>query len=165
DKNLRNYKVISKNLPTVVNEVLSKTNWKAGDIEATFVVKYRSFDVSEQSILDFMYEVSESYGALLEFDTVNRIIHFRDPEKIGVDKGLTVSYGKYLKSLGKTSDPDEMVTRLHVYGKDNLSINRVNPTGTSFIEDFTYFMFPFERDENRNVLKSSDYMSDELCHA
>src|SRR5690606_22960911 len=47
----------------------------------------------------------------------------------------------------------------------NLSINRVNPTGTSFIEDFTYFMFPFERDENRNVLKSSDYMSDELCHA
>src|SRR5690606_31702611 len=65
DKNLRNYKVISKNLPTVVNEVLSKTNWKAGDIEATFVVKYRSFDVSEQSILDFMYEVSETYGALL----------------------------------------------------------------------------------------------------
>ena len=41
----------------------------------------------------------------------------------------------------------------------------VNPTGSGTIENFSYFMYPFERDSNRNVIKSSDYMDDDLCHA
>src|SRR5699024_3670292 len=28
-----------------------------------------------------------------------------------------------------------------------------------------FFMYPFERDSNKNVLKTSNYMSDDLCHA
>src|SRR5690606_6169658 len=99
------------------------------------------------------------------YDTVNRKVHFRDPAKIGSYRGLNINYGKYLKSLGKTSNADEMVTRLRVYGENGLSITRVNPTGTPYIEDFSYFMYPFEMDENGNVIKHSRYMSDELCKA
>ena len=47
-----------------------------------------------------------------------------------------------------------------------MSIQEVNITGQNYIEDFSYYMYPFERDENRNVLKHSAYgMSDDLCHA
>ena len=167
DKTVRNYKVTALNLPQVVEDVFSDTTsiWSIGKIPHEFYIKYRSFDVAEQSLLEFLYEVGETYGALIEFDTVNRKINFHHVEDVGQNKGLTLSYGKYLKRVSKTSSPDEMVTRLFVYGKDNLSINRINPAGSPYLEDFTYFMYPFERDENRNVLKKSKYMTPSLCHA
>lgn len=58
-----------------------------------------------------------------------------------------------------------MVTRLTGTGKDGLTIHKVNPTGQGYIENFGYFMYPFKRDEQRNVISSSYHMSDSLCHA
>src|SRR5690606_36510240 len=78
---------------------------------------------------------------------------------------LTCSYGKYLKTVEQDSDAEAMTTRLYVFGKDNLSINEVNPTGVSYIEDFSYFMQGYKTDENGNVISSSPYMSDSLCQA
>ncbi|PLR99653.1 phage tail protein [Bacillus sp. T33-2] len=165
DKLIRNYNVTSYSLWQVSNETIDDTLWSIGEVDPIFEGKFRSFDISEATALDFISQIAETFGALIEYDTVNRKIHFRDPAKVGTKQSLTIGYGKYLKSLGKTSNSDEMVTRLYVYGKDGLSINRVNPAGASYLEDFSYFMFPFERDENRNVIQHSKYMSDSLCHA
>src|SRR5699024_11586407 len=41
----------------------------------------------------------------------------------------------------------------------------INPAGTSYIDDFSYYLKPFRRDSRRNVIEHSDYMSDELSHA
>lgn len=164
DEIIQNYKVTSYSLWQVANETVADTLWTIGEIDSVFEGKFRSFDVPETSALDFISQIAETFGALLEFDTVNRKIHFRNPETVAKKQPLTIGYGKYMKSLGKTSK-DEMVTRLYVKGKDGLSINRVNPAGASYLEDFSYFLFPFERDENRNVIKHSKYMSDSLCHA
>lgn len=165
DKLIREYKEVVS-LWQVANELVSDTLWTVGKIDDKFTLKYRSFDVSETTALEFLDTISTTFGTLIEYDTVNRKIHFRDPDKLNKYDGLIIGYGKYLKTLGKTSTSDEMVTRMYVYGKDNLSIQRVNPSGTSYLEDFSYFMYPFERDENRNVLKHSRYgMSDDLCHA
>lgn len=68
-------------------------------------------------------------------------------------------------SMDDSDDADELVTRLYATGKDGISINSVNPTGQSYIDDFSYFLFPFQRDEQRNVISHSAYMPDELCHA
>jgi phage minor structural protein len=165
NKLIREYKKV-KSLWEVAHYTLADTLWTVGEIDDKFTLKFRSFDVSETTALDFIDTIAQTFGALVEYDTVNRVIHFRDPEKLSKYDGLTIGYGKYLKTLGKTSTADEMVTRLYIYGHDGLSIQRVNPAGTSYLEDFSYFMYPFERDENRNVIKSSRYgMSDELCHA
>ena len=67
--------------------------------------------------------------------------------------------------MDKTTQTDEMVTRLSAVGNDGLGIQKVNPTGQNYIENFGYFMYPFERDVNRKVLSSSYHMSDSLCHA
>lgn len=64
-----------------------------------------------------------------------------------------------------TIDIDEVVTRLNITGKDGIVINSVNPTGQSYLDDFSYFLYPFKRDKNRNVITHSDYMDDDLCHA
>ncbi|RNB52674.1 hypothetical protein EDM57_21035 [Brevibacillus gelatini] len=165
DKIIRAYKEDSKSASQVLLDALRNTLWNIGSIDAEFDVKFRSFDVSSKTVLDFVYEIAETFNALILWDTQNRRIHFYNHELIGNNLGLKFSYGKYLKSLDREIEPDEMTTRLKVYGKDNLSIQRVNPTGTDYIENFGYFMYPFVRDENRNVLSHSEYMSDELCHA
>lgn len=165
DKMIRAYKENSKNASQALLDALKYTIWNIGSIDAQFDVKFRSFDVSSKTVLDFVYEIAETFNALIFWDTQNRRIHFYNHELIGSNRGLKLSYGKYLKSLDREIQPDEMTTRLKVFGKDNLSIQRVNSTGTDYIENFGYFMYPFVRDSQRKVISHSDYMSDELCHA
>jgi hypothetical protein len=165
DKIIREYKETSKNASQALLDALRYTVWNIGSIDAEFDVKFRSFDVSSKTVLDFVYEIAETFNALILWDTHNRRIHFYKHDLIGQNRGLKFSYGRYLKTLGREIVPDEMTTRLKVYGRDNLSIQRVNPTGTDYIENFGYFMYPFYRDANRNVISHSEYMSDELCHA
>lgn len=57
------------------------------------------------------------------------------------------------------------MTRLHLKGKDGLTINAIHPTGKDYLEDYSYFMYPFKRDLHKNVIEHSYSMSDSLCHA
>lgn len=165
DKDIRTYSVTSYTASQVLTDTLSSTIWTTGYIDADFDLKYRGFDVSKITVLDFIFQIAETFGALVIFDTENRTVNFYNPDNFGVNRGLTVSYKRYLKSLNKEEDYDNVVTRLKVFGKNGLSIQRVNPTGTDYIEDYSYFMYPFERDSNKNVLQHSYYMSDALCNA
>lgn len=165
NKLVRGYQVTSYTAREVLEDMEALTTWRIGTINVTFDDRRRSFDVSEKTLYDFINEVAQTFNAIVEFDTVNRLINFRTQEEIRKFRGMRVSYGDLIKRLNKRSNPEEMVTRLHVFGHEDLSINRVNPTGSSYIEDFTFFMNPFQRDENKNTISSSEYMSDELCHA
>jgi len=165
DKLISGYKCTSYNITQVTADILSGSIWSIGYVDATFDTMFRSFEFNLNKALECIYKITETFGALVVWDTENRLINFYKFDLYGTDKGLTITENKYLKALQKESNSDEMVTRLKVYGKDNLSIQKVNPTGANYIEDFSYFMYPFERDENKNVLQHSDYMSDGLCHA
>jgi len=162
---LMGYHNDSAHAKTILTEVLDGTNWTTDYIDADFQLTYREFDFQDTNVLNAVYQIAETYNAIVLWNTVNRTISLVKPELFGVNKGLKFSYGHYLKTLGKESNSDELVTRLKAYGKDGLSIQNVNPTGQPYIENFSYFMFPFERDANRNVIKHSEYMSDSLCHA
>jgi hypothetical protein len=159
DKLIRGYKCTSKNASQVLTDVLSSTIWSINYIDADFDLKYRSFEVSSKTVLDFVFEIAETFKVLIVWDTVNRKINFYDYENIGVNKGLKIKYGKYLNTLDKNTKSDDMTTRLKVYGKDGISIQRVNPTGSNYIEDFSYFIYPFEEKVY------SDYMTNDLCSA
>ncbi|PLR72330.1 phage tail spike protein [Bacillus sp. UMB0728] len=165
DKMLRTYKTDPKNLSTILREVLSSTIWSLGYVDVDFDIKYRPFDVVEKTVLDFIYEVAETFNAVVEFDTVNRQLNFVRTDRTNNLHPLRLSYRKYLKTLNKTSVPDDLVTRLLVFGKEGISIQKINPTGSNYIESFEYFLYPFQRDENRKVISKSAYMEDDLCHA
>ena len=162
---IRRYEATSKTAYELLADVLSSTDWTIGQIDPIFEGKYRSLKLTSTTVLDAINEIAKTFKAHVSWDSNNKTVSLLDPEKIGSYKGLTISYGKYLRSLDKESLTDEMVTRLYAYGRDDLSIRRVNPTGAPYIEDFSFFMYPFERDENKNVIRSSYWMTDELCHA
>ncbi|WP_431785777.1 phage tail spike protein [Paenibacillus lactis] len=165
DKLIKSYSVESYHAEQVLNDILANTIWSIDYLDADFKLTYRAFDFPSNTVLEAVFEVAETYNAIVHFDTDKRIISMTKPELTGLNRGLTFSYGKYLSSMDKTTQTDEMVTRLSAVGNDGLGIQKVNPTGQNYIENFGYFMYPFKRDANRNVLESSYHMSDSLCHA
>jgi len=189
DKNIRSYKIdsvklseimsvtgfdrsvttitdgISTTVVTHTDGILKETAWTLGSYPETLNSVYRSFDVSVKTKLDFILEIAEKFNLVAKFDSVNRKINFYTIDDIGIYKGLIISDKRYLRTIVQNIDSETFCTRLKVYGKDGLTINSINPTGQSPIEDYSYFLFPFERDEiTRTVFKHSDYMSDDLCH-
>jgi phage minor structural protein len=165
-KRVSGYTEDSINATNLLTNLLKPTIWKIGTVDAMFDVMFRSFDSGDDSnVLDCIIKAGETYGALIVWDTISRTISFKDATKNGKFRGMTVNYGKFLNSIKRTRTTDEMVTRLYVYGSDDLNIAGVNPTGQIYIENFGYFMYPFERDANKNVITSSYFMSDELCNA
>ncbi|MCM3256983.1 phage tail protein [Paenibacillus lautus] len=165
DKLIKSYSVESYHAEQVLNDILTNTIWSIDYLDADFKLTYRAFEFPSNTVLDAVFEVAETYNAIVHFDTDKRTISMTKPELTGLNRGLTFSYGKYLSSMDKTTQTDEMVTRLSAVGNDGLGIQKVNPTGQNYIENFGYFMYPFVRDVNRNVLSSSYHMSDSLCHA
>ncbi|MBP1932945.1 phage tail spike protein [Ammoniphilus resinae] len=165
DKKIHNYNVESKTATQVLSEALNSTIWNINYVDADFDLKLRSFNISSSSVLEFIFDIAETFQALPIFDTQNRRISLYKSENIGQNRGLKISYGHYLKTINREIDTDEICTRLKVFGRDGLTISKLNPTGTSYLENFAFFLYPFQRDENYNVIQSSDYMSDSLAHA
>ncbi|MDK8179411.1 phage tail spike protein [Paenibacillus sp. UMB4589-SE434] len=165
DKLIRDVSLESSHAEQVLSQLLASTLWSIDYLDADFKLTYRTFDFTNTTVLDAIYNVAETYNAVIQWDTVKRTISMHKPEFFGINKGLKFSYGHYLKTLDKDSKADEMVTRLKAYGHEGLSIHAVNPSGQPYIEDYSYFMYPFQRDANRQVLSSSSYMSDSLCHS
>lgn len=164
DKLINSYEVTSYTLEEVVNDVLGMTTWTYYWIDPLFNQRYRSFSItSEMSVLDFLVEVAETFGAILHFDTVNKQISFYKPESLEFDKGLFIKPGRYLQSLNQNISTQDVCTHLRIVGKDGLTINRLTPTGSGELVDYTTFLYPYEEDELGNVVNHSYYFSDGLA--
>ena len=146
-------------------EILDGSIWNVGHVSAVFDLMYRSFDVTSSTALNMVFEIANTFGAVVKWDTENRTVSLYEVDELGLKQDLIFNRGKYLESLSYTIDPDTFCTRLYVTGKDDAVINSVNPSGAAYIENFTYFIDKFERDESKVVLTHSDYMTDGLCNA
>ena len=165
-KRLGTFETESMNATEVIDVLLTDTIWRVKEIDSMFNQMYRSFSTeADSNVLGAITNWAETFGGILVWDTDNRMISLKDPTENGEFRGMTINYGKLIRSLKKSRNTDEMVTRMWVYGSDDLTISSINPTGQPYIENFDFFMYPFERDANKKVLRSSYYMSNELCNA
>lgn len=119
------------------------TPWKLGDVDVDFDLKRREFSF-DGSLGELTLSVAEKFGAIVEYDDVNFLIHFRHPDKVGVNRGLRITERNYLKTLNKETNSDSMVTQMSLYGKDGLTIHEISPTGSPYIEDFSHFLYPYK---------------------
>lgn len=162
---IKSYEVESYHARQVMQDLLKDTTWDIGTLDADFKLTYRSFSFASTNVLEAVFAVAETYNAIVHFDTNQKKISMSKPELTGINRGLTISYGKLMKSMRKNHHAEEMVTRLSAFGKDGMGIQKINPTGQNYIESYRYWMYPFERDKNKLVLSSSYWMSDSLCQA
>jgi phage minor structural protein len=162
-KRFKGYSCTSYNCLQVTNDALKDTSWKVGYINPSFNIHYRSFDISSGNVTDFLNEISKSFNAIKTYDTKNRLVNFCTQDEISQYKGLNIRNGQYIIGISDDINIDNMATRLYVYGNNDLTINSISPNGQSYIEDFSYFLYPYEEDSNGNVVSSSNFMSDALC--
>ena len=148
----------------MVREVLNETSWEFQENIDSEEDAIRTLELNDTNALDAILQISEAFNRIINWDTNTKKISFKKLEDIGHFKGLKLDYSRLLKTIKRTRTTDELVTRMYAFGNEGLSIAGVNPTGQSYIEDFSFFMYPFERSGTK-TLKSSHFMSDGLCHA
>lgn len=133
---------------SVLHEVIRQyPSWKIGYVNHD-VNKFRVFKVDEQNMLDFLYDLQETYKCILQFDTVTRTINVEKLENIGQHKGLVFNERNYIKNISIEPDFNNIVTRLFIYGKDSLGINNMTSTGVSYLENYDYYLI------NDNIIDS-----------
>lgn len=99
------------------------------------------FEWGERSRLALLHELREVYGAELSWD--NKTLTFT--KRKGTDSGQKIRYRKNQKSIRRTVQDTDRITRLYGYGKDGLTIEGHADHTLKYI-DSTYYnpSRPFE---------------------
>lgn len=141
---------------------LTDGNWTIGEIcglsdgDYTYANKKIQFD-EDGTLYSFLTQsLARAIECVPLFDLVNRTISVQPVEQLGIDTGGVIGFNKLVNSLHITCDENELITKLYVYGENQLSISQVN-FGREYIEDLTYMVNSV--DENGNRI----YVSDELA--
>ena len=116
-------------------------NWTLGSVSTSLWTKYRTFDVTNETLYSFMMNsVSNAYECFFIFDTETRTVYVKDTADVVNTTAIYLSYDNLIKNAQITEKSDEFVTALSVLGGGDLDIRTVNPLGTNFIYDFSYPM-------------------------
>ncbi len=171
---LQSYSVVSYTIEEVMNGtdempgvLKSLTGWKVGYISDLLFDVRRSVDVtSGKNVLDFLTgDICDIYNCLLLFDTDKREISFYSISEVGKNRGFRISRKKYLQMMELEDSDEGFCTYLTARGHKGLGISGVTTTGQNAIEDYSYYLYPYEEDDNKNIIRSSDYMTDSLAYA
>ena len=147
-------------------KTLEQSPWKLGHVSNKLKNTYRTFsEQDKQTRYEAIQSGIEAYGAITDFDGETRTLNLLTIDELRVFRGVVLKRENYANSIDISSTSEEIVTRMYAKGNEYLDISSANPTGMRYIEDFSYFIQPFKRDEHKNVLHHSDYMSDDLAHA
>lgn len=121
---------------------LTNYYWKGTDIPDT--TKRSLLSEEEVSVFENLISMAQLFEGWIEFttDSNGQIgVYLR---KNAIDNGKRVIKGRDLKQLNITYNSNEIFTRITPLGKStsngDLNIMSVNPTGKSYVEDYSYYL-------------------------
>ena len=135
----------------IMDLLYSETGWNIGHIDdgVRFNINSQGEKTAklrwQDSVNDTWYSlltetIADTFGCIVEFDTLNKKVNLYDMETYGENLGLYLSKDNYIRSIERKTSSDNIVTRLSLIGKDEIDIRDVNPTGKDYIEDYSYFI-------------------------
>ena len=83
----------------------------------------------------------EKYRCVIVFDVYDKSINVYDANENPETLPIYLNYNNLVDAVSVEEIPEEMVTKLHLYGSDGLSVRDVNPTGTDYLVDLSYFLY------------------------
>jgi len=150
---LKLYDIISPEGTILQNMIELAPNYSVGTISAELLTRYRTFNVSDTNIYNFlMTDVAEAFECIFEFDTFTRTINAYSISEATLESDIFLSFNNLISKASFSEKSDEITTALSVFGNGNLNINLVNPLGTSYIYNFDYY-------------KTTDWMTQGLVNA
>lgn len=128
---------------------------ETGEMTNSNVTKYRYFEQNTLSWWNMIADIEEAFDVVCMFEypynpttkKVEQVLNVYDKKTFGDDTDITISYDNAIKEVSKSHKISDVITRLYV-NSPNVSINGENPLGTSYVEDFSYFM-------NNNIMSNS----------
>ena len=116
-------------------------NWSIKYVSADLCTQYRTFQPSSQGLYGFlMNEIAQSYEAIFMFDFEKMTVSAYSPKEVVKNTDIIFTFDNLIKSVNIKELSDDIYTSLRVNGADNLSIARINPTGTNKLFKFDYYM-------------------------
>ena len=104
-------------------------------------------ETDAKDIFENIKLIQELWGGVIVFDSMNKVIHYRDEDKEGTDfntwNGFTIKRGKNLTASPSVSWNADIITRLYPLGADKLNIALVN-NGKRYVDDFSYTTTVYE---------------------
>jgi hypothetical protein len=114
--------------------------WGIGYINPIFLNVYHTFDFADSTFTDIIQELQKGYNCVILFNNVEQTLSVHANEELGVNRDLIIDNYNYIKSISNEDKFDQIISRLYCYGKDNIGINKYNPTGLSYVESYDYFI-------------------------
>ena len=102
--------------------------------------KCRTFKESVTYGYDWIVnDVEEAFEVVIIFDFMYKTIHVMTPNEAAQRVNVIYTFNNFMKSVDINEASEDIVTVLNCNG-DNCDITAVNPTGTNYICDFSYYM-------------------------
>lgn len=130
------------NANTVMGRILEiAVGWNAGYVSPTIAQRYRTFEQYDDYLLSFIYNTApKKYRCVFVFDTYKKTINVYDADEARGTLPIYLDFDNLLESVNIEELSTEMVTAIRPYGADGLDIREVNPIGTNWIYDLSYFV-------------------------
>lgn len=127
---------------TIIGRILElATDWSVGYISPSLIGRYRTFDTFDDYLLSFIYnDLPDKYRCVFTFDPYQMTINVYDADEERDTLPIFLSFDNLVQELSVEEISDELVTALRPYGADELDIRNVNPIGTNWIYDLSYFI-------------------------
>ena len=107
--------------------------------EEKMATKYRYLEHSQSYWYQYLKTtVQEAFGVYIRFNTHNKTIDVFNEEQFGQWKGFHLDFDNLLSKINKQPNMSELCTRLWIQS-NSVDITEVNPLGTSYLEDYSYF--------------------------
>lgn len=127
---------------TILGRVMEiAPDWAVGYISPALVGRYRTFDSYDDYLLSFCYNsAAEKFRCVFVFDPYAKTINVYDADEERATLPIYLDFDNLLQSVDVEELSEELVTALRPYGADELDIRDVNPIGSNWLYDLSYFI-------------------------
>lgn len=133
---------------TILGRILElDRDWEIGHVSPSLISRYRTFSQYDNNALSFIYgDMKTQFRCIPVFNTYKnsksgkRTIDFYDADDDISTLPIYLSYDNLVEQTEVTQLSDELITKLNVYGADDLSIREVNPAGSDYVVNLDYFV-------------------------
>ena len=127
---------------TIIGRVLEIVpDWKIGEIPEEIAQRYRTFDEYDDYLLSFLYnDAAQKFRCVFVFDSYHKTIHCYSADESREILPIYLDFDNLIKNITVDEISDEIKTALRPYGADGLDIRDVNPIGTNWLYDLSYFI-------------------------
>lgn len=118
----------------IMRDLLAGTGWRVGKVT---IQRKRTLELEPgiTNRLKGLHELPDLFGGELHFNSDTMTVDFTEP--IGRKSGAAIVYSKNLEDVEAIYDTEELVTKLYLYGKNNMTIEDAND-GVPYLTDFSY---------------------------